>query len=70
MFDACSGAVLANLGQNSVLTVEDDLADAFGALVLGNVDLDDLDLWLEIIDLHLVVEWSSSYDLAVAHLEF
>ena len=55
MLGACSGAVLANLDQDSILTVKDDLADAFGALVLGNVDLDDLVLWLEMVALHLVV---------------
>ena len=69
MFDACSGAVLANLDQNSILTVEDDLADSFGSLVLDNIDLNDLILRLEVVGLHLVMERALSNDIVVSHFK-
>ena len=69
-FDACSGAVLANPDQNSIWTVENDLADAFGSLVLDHVDLNDFILRLEIVDLHLVVERRTlSHNLVVRHFK-
>ena len=68
-FSACSGAVIANLDQNSILTVEDDLADAFASLVLNNVDLNDLILRLEVVGLHLVMERALSNDLVVSHFK-
>jgi len=69
LFDTGSSAVLANLDQNSILPVEDDLANTFGSLVLNYVDLDDLVLWLEKVALHLVVITTSFHHLAIAHLE-
>ncbi len=69
MFDAGGSTVLANFYQSSILSVEDDLANTFGSLVLGYVDLDDLVLRLETVELHLVVFTTSFHYLAIAHLE-
>ena len=49
--------------------MEDDLTDAFGTLLLGNIDLNNLVLRLEIVELHLVIDSPGSHDLTVAHLE-
>ena len=68
-FDACCGAVLSNLEQNSIWTVENDLADAFGSLVLDYIDLNDLILGLEVVGLHLVVKRALCNKIAVIHFK-
>jgi hypothetical protein len=66
---ACSSAFVANPDQNSIWTVEYDLADAFCSLMLDYVDLYDLILRLEVVDLHLVVEMALLNNLVVSHFK-
>jgi hypothetical protein len=69
LLGACSGAVIANPNPNSIFTVENDPADAFGSLVLDYVDLNDLILQPKVVGLHLRMQRALSNEIIVSHFK-